>query len=100
MVLMNQLSVDKRDCKRMRVQVVHNRVALNNSNASEDSEVRGIRTTQLKRGKFQTVAMNASKLKEAEFWHLEKSDVRIKSWKARVIQSGALVQNVNACRNW
>ena len=100
MVLINQLSLTKRDCKRMRVQVVHNRVALNISNASADSEVRGKRTTQLKRGKSQTVAMNAAKLKPAELWHLEKLDARIKSWKARVIQSGALVQNVNACRNW
>ena len=54
------------------------------------SEVRGKRTTQLKRGKSQTVAMNAAKLKQAESSQLEKCDARIKSWKARVIQSGAL----------
>ena len=89
-VLANELRVDKRDCERTRVQVVHNRVALNNSNASTDSEVRGKRTTQWKRGKSRTVAMNASKLKQAESWQLEKCDVRIKFWKARVIQSGAL----------
>ena len=90
MVLINQLRVDKRDCERMRVQVVHNRVALNNSNASTDSDVRGERTTHLKRGKSQTVAMNVAKLRQAESVHLEKRDVRIKPGKARVIQSGAL----------
>ena len=58
MILVNQLSIDERDCERMRVQDVHNRVVLNN--ASADTEVRGKRTTQLKRGKSQTVAMNAA----------------------------------------
>ena len=90
MVLVNQLRVDKRDCERMRVQVVHNRVALNNSMASADSVVRRKRTTQLKRGKSQTVAMTIALLKQAELWQLEKRDVRIKSWKARIIQSGTL----------
>ena len=90
MVLVNQLRLTKRDCERMRVQIAHNRFALNNSNSSTDSEVRGKRTTQLKRGKSPTVAMRVAKLKQAEMWHLEKRDVRIKSWKARVIQSGAL----------
>ena len=90
MVPVNQLRVEKRDCERMRVQVVHNRVALNNSNASADSGVSGKQTTQLKRGKSLTVTMTLDKLKRAEFWQLEKRDVRIKSWKARVIQSGAL----------
>ena len=41
-------------------------------------------------GKPQTGATDAAKLKQVELWQLEKCDVRIKSWKARVIQSGAL----------
>ena len=57
---------------------------------SADSEVRRKRTTQLKRGKSQTVAMNAAKLKQAALRQLEKRDVTINSWKARVIQSGTL----------
>ena len=55
-----------------------------------DREVRGKRTTQLKRGKSQTVAMNVAKLKQTELWPLEKCDARLESWKARVTQSGAL----------
>ena len=39
MVLEKQLSVDKRDREKMCGQVVHNSVALNNSNASADREV-------------------------------------------------------------
>ena len=46
--------------------------------------------TSLMRGKPQAVAMNAAKLKQVELLQLEKGDARIKSWKARVIQSGAL----------
>ena len=37
LVRVSQLSVDKRDYEMMRVQVVHNTVALNKSNASADS---------------------------------------------------------------
>ena len=65
MVLVNQLSVDKRDYERMRVQVAHNSVVLNKSS-------------------------DAAKLKKVELWQLKKCDMKIKSWKARVIQSGAL----------
>ena len=39
MALGNQLRVDNRDCKRTRVQIAHNSVARNKSNASADSEV-------------------------------------------------------------
>ena len=81
MALGNQLSVDKRDCERMRVQVAHSSVALNKSNASADSAVFHA---------LQTVARNATKLKQVELWQLEKCDVRFKSWKARVIQPEAL----------
>ena len=69
---------------------------MNNANASTDSEVRGKRTTQLKRGKFRTVAMNAAKLKQAELWQLKRCDVRVKSWKARVIQSVEIGSSIEA----
>ena len=81
MALGNPLSIDKRDCEKMRVQVALNRVALNKINASSDSAVFHA---------LQIVAMNATKLKQFELWQSEKRDVRIKSWKARVIQSVAL----------
>ena len=58
-VQVNQLRVCKRDCERMRVHVVHNRVVLNNSSA--DTVVRGKRTTKLTRGKSQTVAVESLK---------------------------------------
>ena len=60
MFLVNQLMVDKRDYERMRVQVAHNSVALNESSARADSAGS---TTLLMRGKPEKVAMNAAKLK-------------------------------------
>ena len=86
MALGNQLRVDNRDCKWMRVQIAHTSVALNKAIASAvsaSSTTPLTRTTQLKREKPRTIAMDAVQTKQFELWQLEECDERIKSWKAR-----------------
>ena len=85
----DQLSVDNRDCERMRVQIAHTSVALNEATASADSASSTTpltRTTQLRRGKSRTIATNAAEIKLFDLWRLEKCDVRIMSSEARAIQ--------------
>ena len=78
-VLGNQLSVDNRDCERMRVQMVHTSVALEKSNASASNAV--FHT-------HRTVARDAAKTRQFELWQAVECDVRIKSWKVRESQLG------------
>ena len=85
----NQLRVEKCDCERMRVQVAHTSVALNNANTSADSANSTTpltRTAQVKRGKPRTGTTDAAKVTQIEPWRLEKCDLRIKAWEAREIQ--------------
>ena len=94
----NQLRVD---CKRMRVQIAHNSVVLNKSNASAESASSTsplTRTTQLRCVKPRTVATDAAKVKQVELWRMGKCDLRTKAWEAR--EKYVLVQNANACRSW
>ena len=79
----DQLSVDNRDCERMRVQIADTSVALNEANASADI---ASSTTQLTRRQPRTFATGTAKMKQSSLWRLEKCDVRITSWAARNIQ--------------
>ena len=79
----DQLSADNRVCKRMRVQIAHTNVTLDEANARADT---ASSTTQLTRGKLRTFAKVAAKMKQSYLWRLKKSDVRLKSWEARNIQ--------------
>ena len=85
----NQLSVDNRDCERMRVQIPHTRVARNTANTSADSASSTTtltRTTQLRCVKPRTGTTDAAKVKQVELWRWEKCDLRTKAWEAREIQ--------------
>ena len=78
-VLGNQLSVDKCDCKRMRVQIAHTSVALNKAHASAESASSTTpltRTTLLKCGKPRTVTTDAAKVKEDELWQGSSIEAR------------------------
>ena len=88
MALGNQLRVDSRDCKRMRVQIAHTSVALNKSNASADSA--GFHA-------LRTVATDAAKTKQFELWQLEECDLKIKAWEARESQLGVRVGAKREC---
>ena len=80
MVLQNQLNVDNCDYERMSERIAHTSVAPN--------EVCG--GTQLTRGKLRICATEASETKQPYLWRLEKCEVRIKAWEARVLQFEAL----------
>ena len=59
MALEDQLSADNRACERMRVQIAHTSVALDEANARADT---ASSTTQLTRGKLRTFAKVAAKM--------------------------------------
>ena len=82
-----QLSVENRDCERMRVQIAHTRVALDEADTRVDS---ASSTTQLKCGNPRTCATGAAKIKQSYLWRLEICDVRINYCEARAIQHEAL----------
>ena len=81
----DQLSADNRVCERMRVQIAHTSVTLDEANARADI---ASSTTQLQftRGKLRTFAKVAVKMEQSYLWRLKKGDVRFKSWEARDIQ--------------
>ena len=76
----DQLSADNRVCERMRVQIAHTNVTLDEANARADI---ASSTTQLTRGKLRTFAKVAAKMGRSYLWRLKKGDVRNKSWEAR-----------------
>ena len=78
-----QLSADNRVCERMRVQIAHTSVTLDEANARADI---ASSTTQLTRGKLRTLAKVAAKMEQSYLWRLKKCDVRNRSWEARDIQ--------------
>ena len=84
----DELSADNRVCEEMRVQKAHTSVARDEANARADI---ASFTTQLTSGKPRTFAQTAAKIKPSYSMHLEKCDVRIRSWEVKVIQLEALV---------
>ena len=77
MPLGDQLRIDQRDCKRMRVQIAHTSFARNKASECTDSASSNTpltRTTQLMCGKARTVTTDAAKVKQVELWLLDKSD--------------------------
>ena len=74
MVLQNQLNVDNCDCERMSERITHTSVAPN----------------ELCGGTLRICATHAVETKQSYLWRLEKWEVRINVWEARVIQLEAL----------